>query len=156
ETQWTDSERTYVARKTTYGGTFHLHSAATPSEVRPPAQVEVRERGQQRLQAGIDQRVGQQATPVALLPSLPGRPEPRSPRAESLVQRQQRGFRSSALLIVLLLTTWMLSFFPWLVGWLFWFWPEQLALLGALGWIMENLPAAGISLIIVGAAGRSL
>jgi hypothetical protein len=72
----------------------------------------------------------------------------------SEVQQTQRAFGLTALFVVLLLLAWTLPYFPRLVSWLFALWPEQLVLLGALGWLMISPNLAFGFLAVVGIGAR--
>ena len=60
------------------------------------------------------------------------------------------------LLAVLLLAVWWLAHFPGVLAWVRAFWPEQLALLGCLGWQTYGPALPLLLLVAVGVSARLL
>jgi hypothetical protein len=68
----------------------------------------------------------------------------------------KRTVGGSLLLVVLLLTAWALAQLPGVLAWVRAFWPEELALLGCLGWQTYGPALPLIALIVLGVAARAL
>jgi hypothetical protein len=67
------------------------------------------------------------------------------------VQNQQtrQAFGLSGLILILLAIAWIVSYFPRLVAWVRWFGPEQLVLLGGLGWLLlDENPLFAVPVIL--------
>jgi hypothetical protein len=69
-------------------------------------------------------------------------------------QQLKRALAASLLLGALLLGTWLLSYVPGIVPWLRALWPEQVALLGGLGWLTTGLNLLVIFVLVLGVCGR--
>jgi hypothetical protein len=69
-------------------------------------------------------------------------------------QRTQQAAGLSGLLLLVLLIAWFLSYFPRLVAWLQVFWPEQLVLLGSLGWLTLAPSPAFVLPVVAGLGAR--
>ncbi len=62
----------------------------------------------------------------------------------------------SMVLAVLLLAVWALAHYPGVLAWVRAFWPEQLALLGCLGWQTYGPALPLLLLVVVGVSARLL
>jgi len=71
-------------------------------------------------------------------------------------QQTRRAARVSVLLAVLLLVVWALAYFPGVLAWVRAFWPEQVALLGCLGWQTYGPALPLLLLIALGVSARLL
>jgi hypothetical protein len=86
-------------------------------------------------------------------------PETDSPRlllAPLSEQQTKRSFGLTVLLAVLLVAVWWLAHFPGVLAWVRAFWPEQLALLGCLGWQTYGPALPLLLLVAVGVSARLL
>ncbi len=70
------------------------------------------------------------------------------------VQAKQHALGFSGLLIVLLLLAWIVSYFPRVVSTVRSLWPEQLVLLGLLGWQLLELDLVPVFLVLLGICAR--
>jgi hypothetical protein len=68
--------------------------------------------------------------------------------------RVRRALAASLLLLVVLLVAWVVAQFPDVLSWVRAFWPEQIALLGCIGWQAVGLNAVVVFLILVGVCSR--
>jgi len=66
----------------------------------------------------------------------------------------RRALGASALLGLLLAVIWALAYFPGMLAWVRAFWPEQVALLGCLGWQTYGPSVPLLLLIALGVSGR--
>lgn len=66
----------------------------------------------------------------------------------------KRAFAASLLLLVLLLVAWIVSYFPGVLSWVRAFWPEQMALLGCIGWQTLGFNLVVAFLILLGLSAR--
>ena len=71
-------------------------------------------------------------------------------------QQAKRAVGLSVLLATLLLAAWALAHFPGVLAWVRAFWPEQLALLGCLGWQTYGPALPLLLLVVVGVSARLL
>jgi hypothetical protein len=71
-------------------------------------------------------------------------------------QQTKRAFGLSVLLVLLLLAVWALAHLPGMLAWVRAFWPEQLALLGCLGWQTYGPALPLLLLVAVGVSARLL
>lgn len=76
-----------------------------------------------------------------------------TPRGE---QQAKRAAGASLLLAVLLVLVWALAHFPGVLAWVRAFWPEQVALLGCLGWQTYGPALPLLLLIVLGVSARLL
>ena len=66
----------------------------------------------------------------------------------------KRALAASLLLLVVLLVAWIVSCFPEVLAWVRAFWPEQMALLGLLGWQTLGLNLVVVFVILLGVCAR--
>ena len=86
-----------------------------------------------------------------------------SPDAESLVlqltsresQRTRQALAASGQWLGGLIVVWILSFLPFLPARLRLFWPEQIGVLGAIGWHVAGLTSVVLLLFFAAACGRA-
>src|SRR5439155_2122934 len=83
-----------------------------------------------------------------------GAPVPRVHLAAAEEDKARQRFGLSALLLLLCLIAWFLAYFPRVVAVLRAFWPEQLLVLGCLGWQLVSPNAGFALLVLVGIGGR--
>jgi hypothetical protein len=86
-------------------------------------------------------------------------PEGESPRlllTANSEQQAKRAVGTSFLLAVMLVLVWALAHFPEMVAWIRAFWPEQIALLGCLGWQTYGPALPLLFLIVLGVVARLL
>ena len=83
--------------------------------------------------------------------------KPTPPEVRLVPDGERQAWRSiavTALLFAVLLTAWVLSFAPMILGWARTFWPEQLVLLACLGWQTVGLNGIVLLLAVLGVCGR--
>jgi hypothetical protein len=86
-------------------------------------------------------------------------PETDAPRLLLTARGEQQAKRSvglTLLLAVLLLAVWALAHFPGVLAWVRAFWPEQVALLGCLGWQAYGPALPLLLLVVAGVSARLL
>jgi hypothetical protein len=86
-------------------------------------------------------------------------PETDAPRLLLTARIEQQAKRSvglTVLLAVLLLAVWALAHFPGVLAWVRAFWPEQVALLGCLGWQAYGPALPLLLLVVAGVSARLL
>src|SRR5262249_34931492 len=71
-------------------------------------------------------------------------------------QQSKRAMGATLLLAVLLVLVWALAHFPGALAWVRTFWPEQMALLGCLGWQTYGPGLPLLFLIVLGVTARVL
>lgn len=124
-----------------------------------------RAEAERRARAGVLRTLpGAATTPAAVSPGGPeGTPlswyaEAGAPPHLSLVrvsdQQTRRALATSGLLLVLFLAAWVLAQLPGVRTWLRAFWPEQVAVLGCVGWLTFGPGLIFLCLIALGAGGR--
>jgi hypothetical protein len=69
-------------------------------------------------------------------------------------QRSQQALGFSGLILVVLLIAWLVSYFPQPIFWAKALWPEQVALLGGLGWLFLGYNLVLAILILLGVSAR--
>jgi hypothetical protein len=86
-----------------------------------------------------------------------GDPETPAPRLRlTLAQAGQtrQALAASLLLLVLLVVAWVVAHFPGIFAWVRAFWPEQMALLGCIGWQTLGPNLVVVFLILLGVCAR--
>jgi hypothetical protein len=83
-----------------------------------------------------------------------GRGEPQIRLVATHAAQTWEAFGYSGLLLVLFLTAWILPSYPRAVAWLQAFWPEEMALLGGVGWLLRGDHWAFLVLLFLGGAAR--
>jgi hypothetical protein len=71
-------------------------------------------------------------------------------------QKTRGALGGSLLIMVLVLSAWAMARFPSFRGWARLFWPEQMALLGCLGWQLFGLNLLVLFLVLLGVCARSV
>jgi hypothetical protein len=84
----------------------------------------------------------------------PDTPAPRLVLETNSGRDFQTALTASELLLVLLAAVWFLSHFPALVARVRLFWPEQMLLLGGLGWYLAGPTFVTVFLLLLGVCGR--
>jgi len=72
------------------------------------------------------------------------------------VDAERRAWTATACVVLIVLAVLALSFLPRAVGWLQMFWPEQIALLAALGWAAWGFSLVAVALLAAAFAARLL
>jgi hypothetical protein len=131
---------------------------AVPLSADPPAPAEL----PQLAGVGMVQAPGprgdalpERGTPLRWLTGS----ESDGPRVQLAPVREQQAKRSvglSVLLGLLLLLVWALAHFPGVLAWVRAFWPEQVALLGCLGWQTYGPTVPLLLLVVIGVSARLL
>jgi hypothetical protein len=71
-------------------------------------------------------------------------------------ERRQRLFGWSAIVLIVSLILWMLSYYPLVVGWIMRFWPEECVLAGCAAWAFLGPTWPPVVLLLLGASARLL
>jgi hypothetical protein len=100
-----------------------------------------------------DGLLGQQGTPTYWHAADDQR-EPRLRLVRVQTEQTRQAFGYSGIVLIFFLVGWILPYYPRVLAWVQAFWPEQMMLLGGLGWLVrgENLAVAFV--LLIGVAAR--